>query len=122
MLKSTGRYSVKVGRRHPDKMHKTSFRTLSMRRVCRLQHQTGTQYSADAESLKIASVTFNQRNLRLSLTLTLTLFCKLLSKHCSYHPVLKMLNNFLTSKNLAFFSVFIVTVAFNFKCFAFLPD
>ena len=46
MPESTGRWSVGVGRRHPVTMRKASFKTLSMRRVWALRHQTGAQYSA----------------------------------------------------------------------------
>ena len=45
MSESTGRWSVGVGRRHPVTMRKASFKTLSMRRVWALRHQTGAQYS-----------------------------------------------------------------------------
>ena len=46
MSERTGRLSVGVKRRHPVTMRKASLRTLSMRRVCALQHQAGAQYSA----------------------------------------------------------------------------
>ena len=45
MPERTRRLSVGVGRRHPVTMRKAS-RTLSIRRVCALQHQAGAQYSA----------------------------------------------------------------------------
>ena len=41
-----GKWSFGVGRRHPMTMEKASFKTLSMKRVRVLQHQTGAQCSA----------------------------------------------------------------------------
>ena len=46
MSESTDKWSVGVGRRHLVTMRKASFKTLSMRRVWALRHQTGAQYSA----------------------------------------------------------------------------
>ena len=46
MLEGISRWSVSVGRRHPVTMRKASFKTLLMRRVCALRHQTGAQYLA----------------------------------------------------------------------------
>ena len=46
MPQRTGRLSVGVGRRHAVIMRKASLRTLSMRRVCVLQHQADAEYSA----------------------------------------------------------------------------
>ena len=46
MSESIRRLSVGVGRRHPVTMRKASFKTLSMRRVWALRHQTDAQYSA----------------------------------------------------------------------------
>ena len=46
MPEKVGRWSVGVGRRHLVTMRKASFKTLSMRRVCALRHQTNAQYSA----------------------------------------------------------------------------
>ena len=46
MSERIGRWSVGVGRRHPVTIRKTLFKTLSMRRVCALQHQSGVRYSA----------------------------------------------------------------------------
>ena len=46
MAESIGRWSVGVGRRHPVTMRKALFKTVSMRRVWALRHQTGAQYSA----------------------------------------------------------------------------
>ena len=46
MPKRIGSWSVGVWRRHPVTMRKASFKTLSMRRVCALQYQTGSRYSA----------------------------------------------------------------------------
>ena len=46
MSEKAGRLSVGVERRHRVALRKASLRTLSMRRVCALGHQTGAQYSA----------------------------------------------------------------------------
>ena len=46
MPRRIARRFVGVGRRHPVTKHKASLKTLSMRRVCALPHQTGVQYSA----------------------------------------------------------------------------
>ena len=46
MPESTGKWSVEAGRRHSVPMRKASYRTLSMRRVLTLRHQTGAQNSA----------------------------------------------------------------------------
>ena len=46
MPERVGWWCVDVGRRHPVTMRKASFKTLSIRRVCALRHQTCAQYSA----------------------------------------------------------------------------
>ena len=45
MPEKIGRWSVKVRRRHSLAMRKASIKTLSMRRLCALRHQTGAHLS-----------------------------------------------------------------------------
>ena len=56
MPERIGRWSVGVERRHPVTMRKVSFKALSMKRVCVLQHQTGAQYSALEQTKNRAAV------------------------------------------------------------------
>ena len=56
MPERIGKWSVGVGRRHPVTMCKALFKTLSMRQVCALRHQTGAQYSAVKQTKDRAAV------------------------------------------------------------------
>ena len=50
------RWSVQEGRKHAATVRKASFRTLLMKRVYALRHQTGAQYSAVEQTTDKAAV------------------------------------------------------------------